>query len=118
MLFNTKHWILEFVCLSLNFNVAAQGDAKIGKLKTMSCMGCHGPTGNSFVPNFPALSGQPARYIAKQIQDFTDALLGHDAPTIPVITMEHTSNTYVQGDNGWSKLVKSYKSLEAEIKNN
>ncbi len=73
MLFNTKHWVLGFVCLSLNFNVAAQGDAKIGKLKTMSCMGCHGPTGNSFVPNFPALAGQPARYIAKQIQDFKKA---------------------------------------------
>ena len=36
-------------------------------------MGCHGPTGNSFLPNFPALAGQPAGYIIKQIQDFKAA---------------------------------------------
>jgi Cytochrome c553 len=39
----------------------------------MACMGCHGPTGNSFVPNFPSLAGQPAGYIAKQIRDFKEA---------------------------------------------
>jgi len=73
MSFNHQHWIIGLVCLTLNFSVGAQGDAKIGKLKTMSCMGCHGPTGNSFVPNFPSLAGQPAGYIAKQIRDFKGA---------------------------------------------
>jgi cytochrome c553 len=73
MSFNNKHWILGLICLSLNFSAVAQGDAEIGKLKTMGCMGCHGPTGNSFLPNFPALAGQPAGYIVKQIQDFKAA---------------------------------------------
>jgi len=39
----------------------------------MACIGCHGPTSNSFVPNFLALAGQPAGYIAKQIKDFKSA---------------------------------------------
>ncbi len=73
MSFSNKHWILGLICLSLNFSAVAQGDAEIGKLKAMACMGCHGPTGNSFVPSFPALAGQPASYIAKQIQDFKEA---------------------------------------------
>jgi Cytochrome c553 len=73
MSFNKKNWVIGLICLTLNFSVTAQGDAKIGKLKTMGCMGCHGPTGNSFVPNFPALAGQPAGYIVKQIQDFKAA---------------------------------------------
>ena len=73
MSFNNKHWILGLICLSLNFSAVAQCDAEIGKLKTMGCMGCHGPTGNSFLPNFPALAGQPSSYIVKQIQDFKTA---------------------------------------------
>jgi len=51
-------------------------------------------------------------------QHFTDSLLGPDAPTIPTITMEHTSNTYVQKGDGWSKLMKSFSTLEEEIENN
>ena len=65
-----KYWIISLLCLLFSFNTLAQGDAKKGKLKTMACMGCHGPTGNSFVPGFPSLAGQPADYIVKQIQDF------------------------------------------------
>jgi len=65
-----KYWIISLLCLLFSFNTLAQGDAKKGKLKTMACMGCHGPTGNSFVPGFPSLAGQPTDYIVKQIQDF------------------------------------------------
>lgn len=70
MLTTKKYWVAGLLCLLFSFNALAQGDAKKGKLKTIACMGCHGPTGNSFVPNFPSLAGQPAGYIAKQIQDF------------------------------------------------
>lgn len=65
-----KYWAASLLCLLFSFNASAQGDAKKGKLKTMACMGCHGPTGNSFVASFPSLAGQPADYIVKQIQDF------------------------------------------------
>jgi len=73
MSFNQKYWVVGLVYFALNFSVNAQGDAEIGKLKTMACMGCHGPTGNIFLPMFPSLAGQPAGYIAKQIQDFKEA---------------------------------------------
>ncbi len=85
MSFNNKHWILGLICLSLNFSAVAQGDAEIGKLKTMGCMGCHGPTGNSFLPNFPALAGQPAGYIVKQIQDFKAGAFYESQVKTPVI---------------------------------
>lgn len=65
-----KYWAASLLCLLFSFNASAQGDAKKGKLKTTACIGCHGPTGNSFVPSFPSLAGQPADYIVKQIQDF------------------------------------------------
>jgi hypothetical protein len=51
-------------------------------------------------------------------QHIAEELLGHGAPTIPTITMEHTSNTYVQKGDGWSKLMKSFSTLEEEIENN
>jgi len=70
MLTTNKYWAAGLLCLLFSLNASAQGDAKKGKLKAMACMGCHGPTGNSFVPSFPSLAGQPAGYIAKQIQDF------------------------------------------------
>ncbi len=65
-----KNWAVGLLCLLFSFNTLAQGDVKKGKLKSMACMGCHGPTGNSFVPSFPSLAGQQADYIVKQIQDF------------------------------------------------
>jgi cytochrome c553 len=43
------------------------GDAGRGVL---ACVGCHGPAGNSLIPQNPKLSAQPAEYIAKQLADF------------------------------------------------
>jgi cytochrome c553 len=34
------------------------------------CIGCHGPAGNSAIPQNPKLAGQHAQYIAKQLADF------------------------------------------------
>lgn len=34
------------------------------------CAACHAEDGNSLVPTFPKLAGQPAPYLAKQLQDF------------------------------------------------
>lgn len=33
------------------------GDAAAGQAKTAVCSACHGPDGNSLVPNFPKLAG-------------------------------------------------------------
>lgn len=70
MSITNKYWAISLFCLLFSFNSLAQGDVKKGKLKTMACMGCHGPDGNSFILGFPSLASQPADYITKQIQDF------------------------------------------------
>ncbi len=43
------------------------GDAARG---IVPCMSCHGPNGNSMIPENPKLAGQGAAYIAKQLHDF------------------------------------------------
>ncbi len=45
-------------------NVAA------GKAKAVTCIGCHGPEGIAFAPNFPNLAGQKAFYLATAIQSY------------------------------------------------
>jgi len=34
------------------------------------CVGCHGPAGNSMIPQNPKLAAQHAEYLAKQLADF------------------------------------------------
>ena len=48
---------------------AAGGDPQAGKEHTAVCTACHGPVGNSVVPNFPKLAGQGEEYLVKQMQD-------------------------------------------------
>ncbi len=36
------------------------------------CVACHGPNGNSSMPNTPSLAGQNARYIYLQLRDFQE----------------------------------------------
>lgn len=40
--------------------------------KAKTCVGCHGPNGNSVVPNFPKLAGQHAAYLEKALKDYRD----------------------------------------------
>jgi len=40
--------------------------------KAEPCFACHGPNGNSVVPQFPSLAGQTARYIYLQLRDFQE----------------------------------------------
>jgi len=48
----------------------AHGDAEAGKAKSAACVACHSADGNSVVPTFPKLAGQPSGYIAKQLAAF------------------------------------------------
>ncbi|WP_456414145.1 c-type cytochrome [Thiolapillus sp.] len=44
-----------------------------------ACNGCHGPDGHGNGPaNFPALSGQSAAYVAKQLRDFRSGARNND----------------------------------------
>ncbi|HEX9179042.1 MAG TPA: c-type cytochrome [Burkholderiales bacterium] len=40
---------------------------------TAVCAGCHGPDGNSVIPQNPNLAGQVAQYITKQLTNFKEA---------------------------------------------
>ena len=47
-------------------------DVEAGRKKAETCAACHGPGGNSAVPQFPILAGQTARYLYLQIKDFKE----------------------------------------------
>ena len=48
----------------------AAGDPVAGKEKAVQCQQCHGPDGNSPVPQFPKLGGQHAKYIVQALEDY------------------------------------------------
>lgn len=50
--------------------VLAEGNIAAGKEKARACVACHGADGNSFVPQWPKLAEQSARYITRQLQSF------------------------------------------------
>jgi cytochrome c553 len=47
-------------------------DIEAGRKKAETCAACHGPNGNSSVPQFPVLAGQTARYLYLQLRDFKE----------------------------------------------
>ncbi|MEO8136936.1 MAG: c-type cytochrome [Betaproteobacteria bacterium] len=49
----------------------AQGDAGI-RQKAEVCAACHGPNGNSTMPQYPVLAGQSWRYVYIQLKDFKE----------------------------------------------
>ena len=49
--------------------------------KAATCMACHGPNGNSSMPNTPSLAGQNARYIYLQLRDFQEGRRHNDMMT-------------------------------------
>ena len=50
----------------------AQGNPEAGKEKAVTCGACHGPDGNSTVPQYPILAGQTARYLYLQLKDYKE----------------------------------------------
>ena len=48
-------------------SASGAGDAEAGKLKTATCMACHGQDGNSLNPEFPKIAGQIPGYVASQL---------------------------------------------------
>src|SRR5437867_3171212 len=53
------------------------GNADAGKTKTATCVACHGPDGNSTVPNWPKIAGQHQLYLENELRDFR---LGEKGP--------------------------------------
>ena len=76
------------------------GDKEDG---TPACLACHGPTGaGNPAASYPALSGQWARYTAKQLMDYRDGTRTSDNPTK---VMQDIARTM---DNGEIEAVSSY----------
>jgi len=60
-------------CLALGtVSPARAQDVEAGRKKAEACVACHGPNGNSAVPQFPILAGQTARYLYLQLKDFKE----------------------------------------------
>jgi len=53
-----------------SFSCAASLD--VGKIKTKTCIPCHGIDGNSTVPTFPKIAEQNVGYTRKQLKEFID----------------------------------------------
>ena len=47
-----------------------RGDMASGAAKTTVCVACHGPSGNSIVPQFPSLASQRADYLYQRMAAF------------------------------------------------
>ena len=60
--------------LGLTMQAQAAGDPEAGKNKSATCVGCHGPDGNSFNPIWPKLAGQHPQYLAKQLHEFKSGM--------------------------------------------
>ena len=60
--------ILMFIA---SFTAKAQGDAQEGKIKSATCVACHGADGNSASSSiYPVLAGQHEKYLFKQLKEF------------------------------------------------
>lgn len=66
--------LLAAACFAAMGARATEGDAAAGQPKAAMCGACHGPDGNSLMPNFPKLAGQHQRYLLKQMQDIKQGL--------------------------------------------
>jgi cytochrome c553 len=67
---NTASALIAIAALSLA-TAAHAGDIEAGKKKAAEvCAACHGPDGNSPVPDFPKLAGQHADYMIATLKKY------------------------------------------------
>ena len=67
-----SRYFLILVCslsMGLGSLVLAEeaGDPVAGATKAATCVACHGPDGNSTIPDYPHIAGQNARYLTTQM---------------------------------------------------
>lgn len=65
----SKFLLQALVASSLLYGALALADTPE---KAATCIACHGPNGNSSMPNTPSLAGQNSRYLYLQLRDFKE----------------------------------------------
>jgi cytochrome c553 len=61
---------LSAEAVDLRRHPVIEGNSEAATGKNAVCGGCHGPDGNSLVPDFPSLAGQSATYLYLQLRAF------------------------------------------------
>jgi cytochrome c553 len=61
-----------FFALALACAIARGQDVEAGRKKAETCAACHGPNGNSVIPQNPILAGQTFRYLYLELRDFKE----------------------------------------------
>jgi cytochrome c553 len=61
-----------FFCAVLLPALASAQDVEAGRKKSETCAACHGPNGNSVIPQNPILAGQSFRYTYLELRDFKE----------------------------------------------
>ena len=81
--YSVHYWIVCFA-LSVLATPAIAAESAVGKQLYASCAACHGQQaeGNSAL-NSPALAGQDAGYLARQLQNFKAGRRGSSAADVP-----------------------------------
>ncbi|AIN19381.1 cytochrome c family protein [Yersinia rochesterensis] len=60
--------VVSIVALSLcSFSALAKNDIEAGRVKSASCVACHGAQGKVSVPMYPNLAGQNAMYLEQSL---------------------------------------------------
>lgn len=49
---------------------AADGDPELGRMKSTTCVACHGPDGKGIAPNYPVIAGQYADYLSFTLKQY------------------------------------------------
>lgn len=67
-----KKFLIWAALVSFASCACAEGNADTGKELAITCLACHGETGNSLVPDFPNVAGQHEKYLLKQLREIRD----------------------------------------------
>lgn len=86
-----RYCLQAAAALALLAASAAQAEGgKAQSIVASSCAACHGPDGNSAVPNVPKLAGLDSAYLLKQLQDFQSKRRNSDvmAPLVDALSAD------------------------------
>jgi cytochrome c553 len=91
------HYTLGILLFASGIANVNAGDAASGEAtySSMGCVGCHGPAGNSMVPDmFPKLSGLEESYVAEQLRAYRSGERENATmqPMARSLTDEHIDN--------------------------